>query len=209
MLARLLWPSGEAPGRLSEGHLVGGRSPTPINVYLLIDRSGSFDPYTEMQDEARAQVVAWAPKNLRSDDTLTIIDFAGNAGISLATTTMAELVDGTPSFRSPMLRGGTAIMPPLEIASNNRPSTGVATVIVVTDTVTTDVGNGAAIDLLLADLNVVSMSVITPTWVGVESNWRDTFPWAAEFTADSDDPDDIALAIGQALAHATGQKLEK
>ncbi len=53
------------------------------------------------------------------------------------------------------------------------------------------------------------MSVILPTGGPVDPLWGAIFTWKPEFHADSDDTPAIALAVGQAFAHATGQTLEK
>jgi hypothetical protein len=203
-------PSFQAANQLSETHLAGKRSPSPLNVIVLRDDSGSFAGYEEMRDNALGQVMAWAPDNLRDDDTITVISFAETATVTLAPMTV-KTIDATRTTPSPTTaRDGryTNIVPALALASDSLSgSSNQSSVIVITDTLIQDAAS-TEIDRLLRDLNVISMSVILPSDMAVDPAWSAAFGWEAEFRAEADDPEGIALAVGRSLAHATNQRLE-
>ena len=198
-----------APSVLSEGRLVGGRSPVPLAVMLVLDDSGSFASYARMRLTALDQVAQWVPVNLRSDDTLTVITFADSAYLTLPTTTVADLASRRPTYQDGDVGSGTAIQPALQAAVEAAPDDMMSTLVVVTDTEIADGGDTNAIQSFVKQLDAPTMSVITPNGIGVQAGWKTAFPWEAEFHADPDNADDIALAVGQALAHATGQELER
>jgi len=193
---------------LADGHLVGNRSPAPVAVVLILDDSGSFQAYTAMRHMALAQVIAWMPTNLRADDTLTVVTFSSTAWVTVPTTTVADLAVNPPAIVDGSGGGGTLIQPALALAASKVPSGMTASLVVVTDTAISD-ADAAPINALIKHANVATMSVITPKGVQVESAWQSIFGWEAEFQAAPDQSDQIAVAVGQALAHATGQRLER
>lgn len=194
---------------LSEVRLVGPRSPNPISVVLMLDVSGSFAEYASLRQEALEQVIRWAPQNLRANDTLTIISFAESAELTMPTVTMGVLAGRAGSIDPQAVDGvDTLIVPPLEKAASAIPSSGGASIIVLTDTLVTD-AVPAQVDPLLTALNATTMSVITPAGVDAIASWRESFLWEAEFHADADNPQQTALAVANALAHATGQRLDR
>jgi len=217
----LLWPSrhgapetltadqlqGGKPETLTEGHLIGARSPVPISVIVILDDSGSFDQYAQMRIAAMNEVAQWATKNLRTDDFLTMITFAGTAAVTLPAMSIAELAANGPAFSNGSFGDGTRIQPALAAAVTAAPTGMVSTLVVVTDTLIMDGGDPAALQDYTKQLNVVTMSVITPSGIGISPDWQQAFSWEAEFHANPDNATDIALAVGQALAHATGQQL--
>jgi len=198
------------PNSLGESHLAGPRPPTPVNVVVLRDDSGSFSGFEEMRNDAMAQVLAWAPGNLRDDYTITVVSFAGQAIVTMPTTSIAELAanDVTPSDATARDGRNTNLVPALRAVEDALARNENATSIVaITDTLVADT-QSPDVARLLRDLNVTSMSVILPAGVVVNDGWADAFNWEAEFHTRSDDTASIALAVGQALAHATGQHLE-
>ena len=80
--------------------------------------------------------------------------------------------------------------------------------IAVTDTIVSD-ANPQAAQELITKLNATTMSVITPTGVGVTSEWDDMFAWEHVLTANPDSSGSTSLAIAEALAHATGQHVDR
>jgi len=201
-------PSDELVEDLAEGHLVGPRSPAPIHVVFIVDWSGSFAEYAKLRQQALDQVLRWAPENLRGDDTVSIIAFAGDAVTTLPATTVADVAQGNYQIAAQAPDPhDTHILPALEAAVSLY-SGGATSLIVLTDTLVDD-ATPEAVNPLIAGLNVTTMSVITPTGVDISQPWQVSFPWEAAFEAGSGDVRQTAVAVGNALAHATGQRLEK
>ena len=193
---------------LDQGELVGHRSPVPEHLVVLLDESGSFDGYQQLRRDFLDRGVTWAPKNPRPDDTLTVIGFSGDAYLRLAPTTVAELEADGATYLSGGGADGTNIQPPLELAINEPiPGAGPRSVIVLTDTFVQDTDPDAA-DELVRELGANTMSMIVPEGIDVDESWTAAFPYASQFEAGLDSEDQTALALGRAVAHATGQHLE-
>lgn len=206
-LIGVLWSTGkEEPDSLFEAHLVGSRSPAPVSVAILLDESGSFAGYGQVRRQVLHQLAAWAPENLRPDDLITVVSFAGDAVVKMPTTRVADLAD-QPDYSTQTAPGdGTDIQPALRLlVDGTKASDAPVSLVAVTDTLVGD-ANPDAIAALVERLGATTMSVITPT--GVEDSWRNAFGWQIELQADPDSGNQTALAVGEAFAHATGQRLE-
>ncbi|WP_454167864.1 hypothetical protein [Microbacterium lacticum] len=138
---------------------------------LLLDEFGSFSDYEAVRAEAIAQLTAWAPDNLRSYDTITVIAFADTAVLRMPTTRVGNLAaHGAELSFDESAGGGTAILPALQLAAEATIGSGSPrTVIAITDTVIADTDADAVADLV-AQLNAPTLTVITPTGVGVTSS---------------------------------------
>jgi len=198
------------PNSLGDSYLAGSRPPTSINFVFLRDDSGSFAGFEQMRNDAIAQVLAWAPNNLRNDDTITVISFASAALVTMPTTLVGDLANNHISPSRGTAKDGryTNLIPALKSAIDTLPSNKTPTsIIAITDTLIADTQSPEIIELL-SELNVTSMSVILPKGMDLNDSWASTFAWEAEFRSDPDDTQAIAIAVGQALAHATGQRLK-
>lgn len=194
------------PDSLIDTRLVGARSPNPVSLAILLDESGSFAGYAHVRRQVLDQLADWAPDNLQPDDLVTVVSFAGDAEIKLATTSVADLAVHSPAYQATSLGDGTEIQPALKLlATSTEAARAPVSLIAVTDTRISD-ANPTPIRQLVRDLGASTMSVITPT--GIEDSWRDAFPWEIELDAAADNADQTALAVGEAFAHATGQRLE-
>ncbi|WEV59393.1 hypothetical protein OZX67_02180 [Bifidobacterium sp. ESL0728] len=200
-----------APSKLAKSALVGRRSPTALNVVLALDESGSFVNYSSMRADAIDQLYKWAPKNLRDDDTITVIGWAKNATVTSPCSSVETIASASAKTGGGKVDSReTNFVPALQeaqgaIEGEGRPTT----LIVVTDTVAGDLANQAKIDKLIEKMNVTSMSVILPQGKRIYGDWQRAFPWEETFHARSDKPNQIAVAIGKSLAHATGQRLQR
>jgi hypothetical protein len=200
------WQLAQPPSSLAAGRLEGVRSPAPVNVVLLLDVSGSFTTYLAMRDAALHEVVIWMPKNLRPDDRIAVVDFAANACTLLPSTRVADLSTAAISRSScTMDSSNTLIQPALDEAA--RITSGHATsVVVVTDTMVAD-AQSASVVASVASTGASTMTVITPNGVPVSADWANAFPWESAVQAAPDNSVQTAVAVGQAFAHATDQKL--
>jgi hypothetical protein len=208
----LLWTAaqifGSIPKTLTESRLTGPRSPAPVGIVLLLDESGSFSGYGPIREKALEELSQWAPKNLRKDDTVTVISFAGDADTKMSMTTVEELALQGPLYRQVTLQtGGTSIQPALQKALAETSGSKPTSVIAVTDTEVDDADPSAAMELM-RKLNATTMTTLVPSDGTVQDTWESTFGWSLILKADAGSPDQTALAIGKALSHATGQKLE-
>lgn len=202
------WQAVAPVTNISDTELVGPRPPVPVSLVLLLDDSASFEPYAEMRSTALDEVITWAPQNLRPDDTLTVITFTSGADVLLPTSTMGDLAAGGAEYLPTSRANGTLILPALRKAAEVVPDGATTSLIVVTDTVVSD-PDAAAVRTLAKEMNATTMSVITPKGVKVDPHWKEAFSWEAAFKARPSDPEEIAVAVGKAVSHATGQSLQK
>jgi len=121
---------------------------------------------------------------------------------------MAELAADGPSYLHTTRADGTRILPALRKAAEAIGEGTPSSVIVVTDTQVSD-PSPSAVQAITSEMNVTSMSVIIPTKEKVQQRWDEAFAWEAVFKAHPSDSDEIAVAVGKAVAHATGQSLER
>lgn len=208
-LGALGWHLANRPQEIADVALVGDRSPAALDVVLLLDESGSFSGYAAVREEAIAQVTSWAPANLRADDRITIIGFAGDAVVRMPPTTVADIAAGRFSVDTTgVTGGGTAILPALAAAEEDGAERGTTTLVSVTDTLVSDADEDAVADAV-ARLHATTATVITPTGVGVMREWRQAFSWEHAIQADPGSAGSTSLAVADALAHATGQQVQR
>lgn len=202
----VVWEHLDQPSELADVALAGPRSPVPLDIVVLLDESGSFDSYARVREETIRQLTQWAPANLLPDDSITVIGFADDAVVRMPRITVAELTQhGAPGLTGGDSGGGTEIEPALRTAAT-ADSSRIRTLIMVTDTHIQD-HDPARVDELIRGVNAVSLSTIIPEGVNISSQWQEVFSWGEVFSADPGSSHDVALAIGEALAHATSQRL--
>lgn len=200
----VLWPAQS----VDEVRLVGHRSPTPISLILVVDESGSFQEYDQIRSQTFESIMTWSQANLRPDDSITVIAFAGSAELKMKTTTVSDIAEGWNSLDTGTLGGGSSIQPALELAMEQTPKSIPQSLVVLTDTLIDDL-DANQIDAFVRNLNVTSMSLIVPEKLSINSEWKRSFPYEFVVRAAVDSSDQGALAIAKAAAHATGQTLEK
>lgn len=199
----------DEPDSLSEVSLVGARSPVPVSMVILLDESGSFSNYAQVRQQVLDQLATWAPANLRGDDLITVAAFASEGTLKAPTMTVNELAQNPAPYSAVQAQGdSTEIQPALDLISTTTTAANApVSLVFITDTEATDL-NPTELDPTLRDLGASTLSVITPTGIDVNRNWTNALGWGPVFTADPNDADQIALAVGQSFAHATGQNLE-
>ena len=206
-----LWIANENadPHSITQTHLAGARSPIPVNVNLLLDFSGSFEQFEAIRRRALEQILSWCEFNLRDDDTITVIAFTTDAVAMLQPTTIGNIKAQPRVLTDPAFRGGgTAISGALALTASLARPDHRQSLIVVTDTELGDISPDSA-ETAITKIGADTMTLILPTGQSITQQWAESFPWEFVSTADNDDPDQTALAIGYAIAHATRQNLEK
>lgn len=212
LLAALAWLAPAALGRigsLGESRLVGPRSPAPVGLVVALDVSGSFASYAAVRTRVLEEVVRWAPANLRPDDTLTVLTFAGGADVLVDEVTMAELARTGPRLLAagPAV-DGTRIQPLLHTAADHVTPGRTTTLVVVSDTVVSDLDR-TAVDRQVRQLDAATMTLIVPEGVRPTRDWASVFDYEQVLASSPEASGEIALAIGRAIAHATGQALQR
>lgn len=201
------WVYVDRPTEISDIALSGPRSPVPIDVVILLDESGSFDAYANARKATIEQLAVWAPQNLRPDDTVTVVSFASGAAIRLPLTPVSGLQQAQFDQDVEFEMLGTAIVPALTLAASLGSGHNRA-LIAVTDT---DIAaaNPAVVERLITETNATSLSAVMPNGESTRAQWLELFPWGEEFWADPNSANEVSLALGKALAHATGQQVTK
>ncbi|WP_432246233.1 VWA domain-containing protein (plasmid) [Arthrobacter sp. G.S.26] len=207
-LGALIWETHRPPSTVDEVRLAGPRSPAAISLVLFLDESGSFEGYDQVRRQTLESIMTWSQENLRPDDALTVISFAGSAGTKVKTTTIADLAAGRITPESPTVGGGTSVQPALDLAGKTTLTNRTQSLIVLTDTIIDDAHEGPISDAMKS-MNASSMSLIIPDGLNVTREWEKVFPYELVIHAPADSADQGALAIAKAAAHATGQSLEK
>lgn len=208
LLLATLWEHRPAQS-LSQTVLTGPRGPQCLRVLVANDVSGSMSSYTAARQAALSQFLTWAPRQLRPDDEIGVIDFAGDA-------TWARTPDPVTNATGPspargLTGGGTALHPVLDVAAT-APATTCRTWLLLlsdghlSDTPATDVHARQA--LAAAGIDEVSLLVPDPS-ITVPPAWENALPFAAPVHVEGTDADDTALVYGRLTAALTGQKLTR
>lgn len=197
------------PATLAETRLVGARGPAPISAVVLLDESGSFSRYAALRETLLRQLASWAPENLRPDDRVTVISFAGDAATKLEPVTVGDLAEHGPRYRPVAVDPGSSrILPALEEAVRVSPRGVTTTVIALTDTIVTDADPGPVAELTRS-LGGDTLTVVLPEQARITDPWRQAFPWGQVVRADPGSVDETGVALATALAFATRQHIEK
>ncbi len=197
------------PATLAETRLAGPRGPAPISAVVLLDESGSFREYAALRETLLRQLASWAPDNLRPDDQVTVISFAGDAVTKLEPVTVENLAEHGPHYRSVTVdASSTRILPALEEAVRVAPRGVTTTVIALTDTIVTD-AEPQSVAELMRSLQGETLTVVLPDQAGVTDPWQDAFGWGQVVRADPGSVDETGVALATALAFATRQHIEE
>jgi hypothetical protein len=225
VLAGLLWwqwPESDGPGPIAappaaapapavlRGYqLTGPRSAECLRLVIGLDVSGSMRDYTTARDLALAQLVSWAPLNLRPDDEIAVIDFALVAQVRLRPTAIGE-APRAEAARAVRDGRDTLLQPLLARVGEFRPTRCRVVLTLLSDAVLADLPSSeqSGIDLLRAHrVDDVRLLVPSPT-IGVPATWTAGFPRAVPVRFDGLQQDRTALVIGQTLADLTDQDLQ-
>lgn len=198
------------PASLDEVVLAGPRPPGCVNLVVADDFSGSMTSFTQQRAAAEQALVRWGGQNLRPDDTLTILTWAGTAETVLPPTRIGRLAStGIPAADLSGLGDGTALMPLLDVVTS-LPDTGCrSTLMVISDSEITDTpGDPDRIRDRLGAADVQSVSLLNPAGDSWSEPWQAALPFTRVAAVDQSDPKELALVLGGEVAAATGQSLE-
>lgn len=196
------------PDSLDHAVLVGQRGPGCARIVIASDESGSMEKFVQPRNNALAQLLAWAPSNLRDDDELEAVVFSGDTFVAMAPTEIKKrpALGGTPP---PV--DGTALVPLLNTIRRMPPSHCVQSLILLSDGIFQDLPAGSdAARQQLKDAGISNLALLVPGKnIKFEPTWQGLYPYAPPVIFDGLNSDKTGLAIGHALASITGQQLKE
>lgn len=111
------------------------------------------------------------PENLYDDDKIAVLAFTDRGQVRMASTTVADIRAGKTQLDSTPLPGdSTKVQPALTLATSVVDAAMSQSLVAVTDTAVYDL-DPIAVEQLIRDLNVISMSLILPDTVKVDREW--------------------------------------
>jgi hypothetical protein len=188
--------------------LTGPRSAECLRLVIGLDVSGSMRDYTTARDLALAQLLAWAPVNLRADDEIAVVDFALEAQVRLRPTAIRREPEGATARA--VRDGRDTLLEPLLARVSGFPPTRCRVVLaLLSDAALADLPPSATAGVdVLREHRVADVRLLVPsTTVDLPPEWAAGFPQAVPVRFDGREQDRTALVIGQTLADLTDQEL--
>ena len=201
------WALLRPPAALAEAWLTGARGPGCLRLVIASDLSGSMTDLQEPRDRAVAQLLGWAPANLRANDEVAVVSFAGDTRTNLAPTPVDRLTDPVPDAPG----ANSTRLAPLLAAVQAFPDTRCRTALLILgDGVFEDLpGSEADATASLFAAGVDEIALLVPGQTEVSPTWRERYPAAPPRVFDGLNPDATGLAIAEQLARFTGQQLTR
>ena len=197
-----------APAELRGYRLTGPRSAECLRLVIGLDVSGSMRDYAGARDLALAQLLSWAPLNLRADDEIAVVDFALEAQVRLR----PAAIGGSPrATGARTVRDGrdTLLQPLLERVRGFAPTRCRVVLTLLSDAALADLPatDDRGIEMLRAHrVDDIRLLVPSPA-VELPPAWSTAFPQAVAIRFDGLQQYGTALVIGRALANLTDQEL--
>lgn len=201
------------PARLAQYALTGARGPACLRIILANDVSGSMTNYSPAREAALRQLVAWAPSQLRADDELGVLDFAGSARWVQTPRPIGEITapDATIPPGTEPNAADTNWAPVIDLVAALAPTTCQTSVWFLSDAQYADYPpdtDQARTRLVRAAIHDTPL-LVPATNITVADLWLQRFPAATPERFDGNDPNASALTYATQLAHLTGQHLTR
>ena len=197
---------GRGPDSLAHYELRGARGPACLRVLLAADVSGSMADFRRPRNAALSELLAWLPRNLRPDDEVGVMEFAGNA----AWTRSPESVTRLQAFDPAQIDlQGTRLSPVLDLVGQLPQSRCATSLLLLSDGKASDLPAGESQGLdALGSSHVHDLHLLVPgRRIGIPGAWRQAFPASPPLRFDGSDPEKTAMTFGAILSTATGQRL--
>ena len=195
------------PTSLSEAALTGARGPGCLRLVLASDHSGSMTELQVARDQAIAQLFGWAPRNLRPNDEIAVVTFAGDAVTTLQPTAIGQLQP--PGTATPDPRH-TRLLPVLDQLTTFPATRCRSALVVMGDGWFSDLpADSASGTQALHDAGIDEVALLVPGRTDTPEEWLQVFPSAPAQVFDGRSPDATGLVIAQQLARWTGQDLTR
>ncbi|TFV66835.1 VWA domain-containing protein [Blastococcus sp. CT_GayMR20] len=199
-----------AADSIDEVALAGPRGSACLRLVVGNDVSGSMSDFADARESALRDFLSWAPRNLRDDDELGVVDFAGAAAWTRQPTPVAE----------PAVRGAAAdvyqgdqtlLAPVLALAQALPPSHCRTALLLFSDAQLADLPQAeqegrAAVQAA----GVHDVVLLVPGEdIDVPEAWGTSFPAAEPRYFDGLDADETGLTVASVVAELTGQELQR
>ena len=195
----------DPPSNLAGATLDGRRTVTgPVCIDQAQDVSGSMKPYATQRDEAVAQLLSFATRELRGDDLLAEAVFAGSSEVTLPPTSLHTA--GTARRPVTVLGDSSLLAPAVDaLAATPHGSCAAKALVAVTD--------GQIFDdpaVLEAKLTAARYSRVYLMIPGLD--WTQTGDAISELPPNVTvryfrGPDELGVAFGEVAAALTGERL--
>jgi len=214
-LAILLWATIPAaisrltdPSAIDQVALTGPRGPQCLRLILAGDVSGSMTQYAAAEQAAVNQFLTWAPTNLRPDDEIGVLSFAGSIAWNRrpAPANASTMTTGTPANMS----DGTALSPVIN-GIGSLPASGCRTALaLLSDGQMQDLPAPQDARAMQVAAGIDDLSLLVPS-AGIDrpTDWNTTFPAAMGTVFDGTDPNATGLTFAHLVARLTEQTLRK
>ena len=177
---RRMWRAVVPARDLDSYMLTGGRGPGTIRVIVAQDISGSMSQYAAARAAALSQLLDWAPDNLRPDDQIGVLDFAGSAAWVLRPTPMRDITDGDVRMIShgDVDVSGTNLVPVLNRVAALPPTPAATSVWLLSDGEYGDyLGGVDPSGRALVAAGIAAMPLLVPdTRITIPQQWWDNHP---------------------------------
>ncbi|MGX5654045.1 hypothetical protein ACWKWC_04665 [Geodermatophilus nigrescens] len=193
---------------VDEVQLAGARSPGCVRLLVLSDLSGSMADHAGTRTAALGRILDWAPRNLRPDDELAVIAYAGSADLVLPTTPVADFAGAALPPARLAEPDGTRLDDVVRVVSELPATTCRTTMLFLSDGVLTEEPL-ADVDEVLGAAGVASVATVVPQGVEMPDAWRALFPYGTEAEVADRQPGRLAVAVAEVLAEATGQEVRR
>lgn len=200
----LLW-GWTHPSSLASARLEGTRGPGCLRLVIAADESGSMSGIAASRDAAVAQVIAWAPGNLRPDDEIALIKFAGSAVLTAGPAPVVEPLSHRPEMPD---GSGTQFQPVLAQVGALAAGRCRTALMLLSDGQMSDLPTTEPdATQQLTDVRVHAIDLLVPGITDVNPGWSSLYPSAPPEVFDGANPDATAVTIARHIADLTDQTL--
>lgn len=195
------------PKTLGDTYLSGERGPGCARVIIASDESGSMLEFVQPREMALAQLLNWAPGNLRADDELAVLTVSGNTFVSMPPTAVGD----RPALGdNPGPTDGTSLGALLGVIRGLPATPCVQSLVLLSDGIFHDLPkNSDDARAQMRDSGISELFLLVPgEQMEVEPAWAGLYPYAAPVVFDGTNPDETGLTFGRTLAKITKQELK-
>jgi hypothetical protein len=206
----LWWDDQKDADSIDQTFLAGPRGTACVRVVVGNDVSGSMYDVAAARDSALADFLAWAPGNLRDDDELGVVDFAGAAAWSREPALIGD-VAGRGATDDVYQGDQTLFTPVLDLIAA-LPDTSCRTALLLfSDAQFADLPQGEQEGRALVQAaGVHDVLLLVPGQdIDVSVLWSPVYPGSEPQYFDGLDADETGLTLAGVIAGLTGQELER
>jgi hypothetical protein len=178
---------------------------------LVVDDSGSMNRMTRARDAALGADLDWMKRNLRDDDEVAVVDFAASAAVRIPVTAVRDLRPDDARVPAPVLSANrTLVQPALTAIARLQPTRCDVDALFLSDGQFTDLPASADAgrrELLADGIHDLLLLVPSRGRGNPPSQFRTAFPGTQADHFDGRNSAESAVAVAEAVARCTGQRL--